>query len=431
MTLVLSPSEIVSKLEVNGELGLLGKAPNWSRRLLGELIHVQNGAPFASDRFNREGIGMPLIRIRDVGASETSTYFDGDFDPAYVVHAGDLLVGMDGDFRCAKWASGNALLNQRVCRLIVKSKELDERFLFLILPGYLDAIWNETSATTVKHLSSKSIQEIPIPLPSIVEQRKIVEILEDHLSRLEAALGDVKQVKIKAARFRRSLLQTAFTGFLGSHESRSKADPARNWDTNTLKDWGMQAQSGFASGAHNSEGKGVIHLRPMNVSRGGKLDFENYKSVEDSTSRRIAKGDILFNNTNSDELVGKTAIIDVDGDFAYSNHMTRLRFPKDRVNHKYMAILLHSLWMSGYFKEICSNHVNQASVSIKRLEQVIVSLPTIDEQDKILELLDIQLSRLDASISLVEALEYQSNGLRRSMLQSAFTGQLTKEVVCV
>lgn len=215
MTLVLSPTEIVSKLEKIGELGLLGKAPNWNRRLLGELINVQNGAPFSSDKFNREGKGMPLIRIRDVGASETSTYFDGDYDPSYVVRSGDLLVGMDGDFRCARWKSEDALLNQRVCRLSVKSDELDERYLFYILQGYLDAIWKETSATTVKHLSSKSIQEIPIPLPSMEEQSKIVEILEDYLSRLDAALVAIVEVMDKqASALRRSLLQAAFTGQL-------------------------------------------------------------------------------------------------------------------------------------------------------------------------------------------------------------------------
>jgi len=206
-------------------------------------------------------------------------------------------------------------------------------------------------------------------------------------------------------------------------------DLPKNWVTQTLKEWGMHAQSGFASGVHNSEGNGVIHLRPMNVSRLGKLDFENYKSVIDDSSRRILKGDILFNNTNSAELVGKTTIVDIEGDFAFSNHMTRLRFPTDKVVHKYMAILLHSLWMAGYFNEICSNHVNQASVSIKRLEQVVVSLPPIDDQHKIMELLEGHLSRLDASVSLVNLIEKQSNGLRRSLLQAAFTGQLTKEVV--
>ena len=172
---------------------------------------------------------------------------------------------------------------------------------------------------------------------------------------------------------------------------------SENWELKTLKDWGMVAQSGFASGVHNSEGNGVIHLRPMNISPMGKLDFENCKSIEDRSNRRILFGDILFNNTNSAELVGKTTIIDAAGDFAYSNHMTRLRFPKEKIHNKYMAMLLHSMWMSGYFKEICSNHVNQASVSIKRLEQVEVSLPSLEEQRKIVEILEGHLSRLDSA----------------------------------
>jgi restriction endonuclease S subunit len=196
------------------------------------------------------------------------------------------------------------------------------------------------------------------------------------------------------------------------------------WNTKTLKDWGMDAQSGFASGAHNSENKGIIHLRPMNISRLGKLDFESYKSVEDESSRRIVKGDILFNNTNSAELVGKTTLIDIDGEFAYSNHMTRLRFPIEEVAHKYMSILLHSLWMSGYFNEICSNHVNQASVSIKRLEQVEVSLPPLPEQHKIVEILEDHLSRLDAALADVKQAKVKAAQFRRSLLQAAFTGNL-------
>lgn len=199
------------------------------------------------------------------------------------------------------------------------------------------------------------------------------------------------------------------------------------WKTHTLRDWGMQAQSGFASGVHNSEGNGVIHLRPMNISRLGKLDFDNFKSVEDNSSRRIQKGDILFNNTNSAELVGKTALVDIDGEFAFSNHMTRLRFPADKVLHEYMAILLHSFWMSGYFNEICSNHVNQASVSIKRLEQVEVSLPPIDEQHNIVELLEDHLSRLDAALADVKQAKIKAAQFRRSILRAAFSGKFIQE----
>ena len=280
---------------------------------------------------------------------------------------------------------------------------------------------------TISSLSQSGLRSIEVNYPPLPEQQKIVEILEDHLSRLDAALADVKQAKIKAAQLRRSLLQSAFTGNLSGDGTGLMTE----WKTQSLKDWEMQAQSGFASGVHNADGRGVTHLRPMNISRLGKLDLEIVKSVEDDSTRRIMKGDILFNNTNSAELVGKTTIIEIDGDFAFSNHMTRLRFPVEKVNHKYMSILLHSFWMSGFFNQICSNHVNQASVAIKRLEQVEVALPPRPEQQTIVEILEDHLSRLDASVAIADAIEKQSASLRRSLLQAAFTGELTKRVASV
>ena len=193
----------------------------------------------------------------------------------------------------------------------------------------------------------------------------------------------------------------------------------------SLKEWGMEAQSGFASGVHNSNGDGIVHLRPMNISRTGRLDFTSVKSISDESSRRILRGDILFNNTNSAELVGKTTLIDIDGDFAFSNHMTRLRFPQDDVFHPYMAILLHSMWMSGYFKEICSNHVNQASVSIKRLEQVEVSLPSVEKQIEIVKFLETQIIRIEHAVSLAVDIQSQAISLKRSLYKSAFDGSLS------
>ena len=121
---------------------------------------------------------------------------------------------MDGDFRVSRWQGPEALLNQRVCRLTVNQDEFLGELLELILQGYLDAIWRETSSTTVKHLSSKSILEIPLPIPTVGEQERIVEILEDQLSRLDASLAVADAVEERSTALCRSLLHSAFTGRL-------------------------------------------------------------------------------------------------------------------------------------------------------------------------------------------------------------------------
>lgn len=99
----------------------------------------------------------------------------------------------------------------------------------------------------------------------------------------------------------------------------------KNWTVCTVGDVIADIQPGFASGAHNQEGRGVPHLRPMNISRDGRIDLSFVKFVEDQGGPRLQAGDVLFNNTNSPELVGKTAIVWGDEDWAFSNHMTRLR----------------------------------------------------------------------------------------------------------
>lgn len=160
----MSLSEPVAKIVEANSNGLLGAHHSWERVLLSRVASVQNGFAFPSDAF-RKNEGFPLIRIRDIMRGSTDTGFVGDFDAAYIVEPGDLIVGMDGDFNSTIWNGPPGLLNQRVCRIISDNRFLDLRFLAYALPGYLNAVNAATSAITVKHLSSRSIEQIPLPLP--------------------------------------------------------------------------------------------------------------------------------------------------------------------------------------------------------------------------------------------------------------------------
>lgn len=161
---------------------LLGKHPSWKRVDLREVAAVLNGFAFPSSKFSKD-IGKPLLRIRDILKQSTETKYTGDYDPMYLVNASDLLIGMDGDFNCAFWRGSEALLNQRVCKLNVHDHLYSRKFLAYALPGYLKAINDATSSITVKHLSSSTIEEIPLPLPPRPEQHRIVARKAIHKAR--------------------------------------------------------------------------------------------------------------------------------------------------------------------------------------------------------------------------------------------------------
>ncbi len=154
---------------------------------MGEICQLLNGFAFKSDLFNSDGVGVPLIRIRDINSDFSGTYFSGEFDPKFLVENDDILIGMDGDFKAVKWSHGPALLNQRVCKLEKFTGEVLPNFVYHYLQDALQKIQESTSASTVKHLSSKQLNDLPIPIPSRSFQEKSVSLLE----RLDFLVNDI------------------------------------------------------------------------------------------------------------------------------------------------------------------------------------------------------------------------------------------------
>ena len=174
-----------------------GKPVEYGKLL--SLTNIVYGFPFSSELFNdREG--TPLIRIRDVMRGHSEPFYQGEFDQGYVIHAGDILVGMDADFNVGKWKSNDALLNQRVLKIETANAEsINNDFLFHLLGPLLKKVNDSIQASTVKHLTVRTLKTIEIPVPSLAAQQKIVDIL-DRFDALTTSLTDGIPSEIEARR---------------------------------------------------------------------------------------------------------------------------------------------------------------------------------------------------------------------------------------
>src|SRR5690606_27489607 len=94
--------------------------PHWTVARIGEFMTLVNGYPFDSEYFVR-GEGVPLVRIRDLNSTETEVNYVGPVVNEAWIEAGDVIIGMDGDFNVARWRGPKALLNQRMCCLRPRS----------------------------------------------------------------------------------------------------------------------------------------------------------------------------------------------------------------------------------------------------------------------------------------------------------------------
>lgn len=164
----------------------------------------------------------------------------------------------------------------------------------------------------------------------------------------------------------------------------------------------------------------------MNIDSDGRIVLENSKYVAGDDARRVLAGDVLFNNTNSPAWVGKCAPILAPGDWAFSNHMTRLR-PAAGVDPRFLAGQLHYLQTTGYFRHLCVNHVNQASISSDVLaDNVPVLLPPEAEQIRIADRIDELFTDLSAGVAALERVKRNLARYRAAVLHAAVTGKLTE-----
>ena len=358
------------------------------------------------------------------GADGFLPYFDYDQD-GIVVSA----IGAN----CGKiWrAHGKWSCIKNTMRIIIKDAPVSLDYLYYFLS---DPKVFPKRGSGQPFISKEDARDIEIAYPHIDEQHKIVELLEDHLSRLDAALADVKQAKNRATQFRRSLLQAAFTGNLELGESSRMAELPETWKSSTIGEVaeivrGVTYSKSDTLSATDNDAVPLLRATNLEVD---SIDFEDMVYVP----KRVVKAQqylqlddiFLAVSSGSISVVGKSAqVVKTNGE-TFGAFCAVIR-PKN-INPKFLAYWVQSPATRDHWSATAKG-TNINNLKPSDISETNIPIPPIDEQNKIVELLEDHLSRLDASVSLADAMEKQSNGLRRSLLQAAFTGQLTKEVVSV
>lgn len=198
------------------------------------------------------------------------------------------------------------------------------------------------------------------------------------------------------------------------------------WPTKPLGDLAVDLQQGFAS-RPDGDSMGVPHLRPLNLTEEGTLVDVGTKRVPCAASQLtrydLRVGDILFNNTNSPNLVGKVAIFKLEGVFVFSNHLTRIRVDSNQVLPEFLQRFLFLLWRNGFFKQQCTQWINQAAFNLEALSSLPVPIPTLIEQERIVRILD------EAEIlrQLRTTVDERTKHLKKSLLEEMFGDPLASE----
>lgn len=151
------------------------KPENWSKTDIYSIANIIYGAPFSSKLFNTDGIGKPIIRIRDLKNQEFVTYTTEEHPKGHLIQPGDIIVGMDGEFRPYIWGNESAWLNQRVC-IFENKRPKGKAFVFFTIKPLLNVIEQTQVATTVIHIGKKDYDAFEITLPDKTSLDRFDEI---------------------------------------------------------------------------------------------------------------------------------------------------------------------------------------------------------------------------------------------------------------
>ena len=138
-----------------------GIPQGWKRERLVDIADVQYGYAFDGSLFNANGNGTPIVRIRNIPAGTTDDYTNEDAEPQYVVHNGDILVGMDGEFHINSWSGPDAYLVQRTCSFIPHNPNM-KGYLLQAIYEPIKYFESTVVGATVAHLGKKHIDTITV-----------------------------------------------------------------------------------------------------------------------------------------------------------------------------------------------------------------------------------------------------------------------------
>ncbi len=384
-----------------------------------EVCKISNGFAFKSDKYvNIEG--GRVIRITNV---QKGKIIDNDpkFYPFselknlenYKINEGDIMMSLTGNVgRVGKFPKEllPAYINQRVCRIKSNSKNLLDDYLYHFLNSDKfenDAVRNSAGAAQL-NLSTNWLAEYEIPLPSLQTQQKIAAILDK--------ADELRQYNKQLIEKYDELTQSLFLEMFG--------DPVRNekkFELITIRDLCNEVKYGTSEKA--SEIGKYPYLRMNNISFKGYMDFKDLKYVnvseKDLPKYIVKKGDILFNRTNSKELVGKTGIITNDDIYVIAGYLIRVR-TNELANPYYIWAHLNSKWSKLTLNNMCKNIVGMANINAQELQDILILKAPINLQNQFAERVQL----IEAQKQQAQDALAKSEELFQGLLQQAFKGEL-------
>ncbi|EFE7436590.1 restriction endonuclease, partial [Escherichia coli] len=333
---------------------------------LGELVDIKGGGtpdknnseywngdiPWASVKdFKKNVLDSTLDSITLLGVRNSATS---------VIPAGNIIVPTRMALGKVAINTIDLAINQDLKALFIKDNDVvDRNYLFRWLESQSSLIESEGKGATVKGITLPFLKGLNVPIPPINEQKRIAAIL--------GKAEDIRQKREQAIKLADDFLRAKFLEMFGT-----PANNIHRFPKGTIRDLVDSVNYGTSAKASIDSGEYPI-LRMGNITYQGRWDFTDLKyldlSVKEKDKFLVKEGDLLFNRTNSKELVGKTAVYEEDRPMAFAGYLIRVR-PNSIGNNYYISGYLNSIHGKITLMNMCKSIVGMANINAQELQNI-------------------------------------------------------------
>ena len=402
----------------------------WTWRPLGELFDIGAGKTMSAAA--RNGVDKtPFLRTSNVPWDEIDLASVDEMSipehelPAKLLRRGDLLVCEGGEIgRAAIW-NGQAetmSFQNHLHRLRPIDPDVEPHFYVFFLQSaftQLGIFEGAGNKTTIPNLSRSRLAGLDVPQPPLGEQQAISAALR----RVRDAIRAQDQSVTIGQDLKRVAMRTLFTrGLRGEAQKETEIGPMpTSWDVTAIDDVAVTTQYGLSIRGRTS---GTYPILRMNCQEDGRVHYRNLQFVDlDSESYetfRVRPGDLLFNRTNSIDLVGRMAIVEDDRPAVFASYLVRLAVDVGRCIPEFLNYFMNWPRTQWEIKKLASRAVGQANINATKLRTVLFPLPAIDEQQEIITIL----AAVDRKVDLHKRRRVVLEELFSALLHKLMTGEI-------
>ncbi len=335
-----------------------------------------------------------------------------------------ILLAGNGDISNISIYEGKFEAYQRTYVVEFLEPLISEYFYYYFKYRWFDYNKDKMYGTAIPYIRLKNLQQFPIPVAPLIEQRRIVVLIESLFAKLDEAREKAQAVIDSFEPRRSAVLHKAFSGELTEQWRQEHGMVLESWKRLSVSSVCNSLKYGTAK---KSEKTGSVVVIRMGNLQQGEIDWSDlaYSNDKDDIEKyHLSAGDVLFNRTNSAALVGKTSIYRGEYPAIYAGYLIKLDYKHDVIIGEFLNYALNTNHAKKYCNSVKTDGVNQSNINAKKIGAYIIPVPTINEQVKIVECLQKLLKKEQQAQKAAESVIDQIDTMKKAILSRAFRGEL-------